>query len=413
MLKISPLSFIGIDYSPTWSRERGFIKQKPEDFIVREVTPDGMVIDEQLRLKGETGLFTHFLLKKSGIDTLSARGALKSFLEDGTLSIKESDISFAGLKDAKAITYQRGSIWNVKPEKLQNFTHDQMAILSAVTGLYEVAPGDLTGNHFQIVVRSPDINADLLKTVSEKVKAEGVPNFFMLQRFGSRRPILHKIGKCLLKRDYKSAVLGYICVASSLEQEDILNARISLIEKGLDGLPSFLKKMPKKYYYERKLAHLLDSKHPNFQRAIYSLPRDFLKLAISAYQSYIFNITVSALIKENSFDLINRKIPMPGQDYTTYRGLDAEIEEQVNGVLEDENLELEQYNKNNRVKGFKTKFRKAIIFPEKLQIECNKSFFNLKFSLCKGSYATAIINQFSLVGDLDIELMFPDYIDWV
>jgi len=322
--KTTPLNFVGIENQRqgirgsafSWNRKRGEIKQQLEDFIVYEIAPDGKIIGENSRLKAEDGLFSHFILEKRGLDTLSAKNNLYNYFRRKGKEISENDIKFAGLKDARAVTYQRGSIWNINPEELKEFTHDRLSVYSAVKGLYEIIPGMLKGNHFKITVRTAEeTDSENLKLVMEKVKKDGIPNFFMLQRFGSLRPVLHMVGRSLLEKDYKSAVLGYMCTTSNLENETVSKARAGLAEKGLDGIPAFLKAIPSKYYYERKLAKHLNKRHPNYQRSIFSLPKDFLSLSLSAFQSYLFNKVISKLWEVESGDLAEIPVPLIGKDY--------------------------------------------------------------------------------------------------
>ncbi|MHA2297718.1 MAG: tRNA pseudouridine(13) synthase TruD [Candidatus Hodarchaeales archaeon] len=414
MLKIKPSLFVGIDFKPTWARNKGSIKNEPEDFIVQEITPDGQVLGDHSQLESETGLFTHVILKKRGIDTFSARDILLDHVRRKNIFVSENDIKFAGLKDAQAITYQRGSLWNIKPKQLDDFWNERIKILSAASGLYEVVPGDLAGNRFQINVRSSKIDSNLLRSIIEQIKNVFVPNFFMLQRFGSLRPVLHKVGRSFLEKDYKSAVLGYLCVTSSIEQDNIFESRLALAENGLKGVSSFLKTTPRKYFYERRLASFLQGswKHPNYQRALYSLPRYFLDLTISAFQSYLFNRILSKLLKKRKESLIDEVIPLPGWDYRKKQHVqDETINEAVYETLFEEKIDEEFYYKVKKSKKFKTRFRKAMVIPENLQLECDYNEFNLDFRLPKGCYATAVIHQFVDI-EPEIKMLIPESVNW-
>ncbi|MHA1449700.1 MAG: tRNA pseudouridine(13) synthase TruD, partial [Candidatus Hodarchaeales archaeon] len=268
VIETAPLDFIGINQKIPWKRETGNIKQEPEDFIVREITPDGSILNDNTILQDETGLFTHVVVKKRNMDTFSITKVLSEYLGDG---VTGRDINFAGLKDSRAITYQRGSIWNVRPEDLDDFLHDRIRIISAVRGLYGVETGDLKGNHFRIKVVSPSSSFERIQKAAKVLENKGFPNFFMMQRFGSKRPILHLLGKDILLGNYKSAVLCYLGTVSSFENESITKARENLLERELDGLKDFRRMMPRFYEYEHQLAKNIDKKHPNYHKALFSL----------------------------------------------------------------------------------------------------------------------------------------------
>ena len=63
--------------------------------------------------RGENGLFTHFVIRKAGLDTPEAVRLIAQKLD-----ISGEDIGYAGNKDKKAITIQRMSVWKVGPRKL-------------------------------------------------------------------------------------------------------------------------------------------------------------------------------------------------------------------------------------------------------------------------------------------------------
>ncbi|MCG3227062.1 MAG: tRNA pseudouridine(13) synthase TruD, partial [Candidatus Heimdallarchaeota archaeon] len=90
----------------------GKIKQIPEDFIVGEIIEDQQVLDpreDQFKLPGRTGLFLHFVLIKRNLDTSNALDWVSKLWR-----IQRDNINVAGLKDKRAITAQRVSVWGVK-----------------------------------------------------------------------------------------------------------------------------------------------------------------------------------------------------------------------------------------------------------------------------------------------------------
>ena len=58
----------------------------------------------------------------------------------------------------------------------------------------------MIGNHFEIKVDNPSRN------ISDFIEYEKILNFFGYQRFGSKRPITHLVGKAIIQKDYQMAL---------------------------------------------------------------------------------------------------------------------------------------------------------------------------------------------------------------
>ncbi|GAI12897.1 unnamed protein product, partial [marine sediment metagenome] len=232
------------------------------------------------------------------------------------------------------------------------------------------------------------------------------------QRFGSKRPILHKFGKDILLGNYKSAVMCYLGTVSSLENENITRARENLLERDLAGLKEFRRMMPRYYTYERLLARNLDSKHPNYQKSLFSLPRNFLEFAISAYQSFIFNKILSRLLTKDRRLTLEQDIPLPGIELFQQVNHDLDHFEDITAVLIEEKLDSKLIGRKRIIKSFKTKFRRAIVVPKNSKFKQSSDGFHFEFSLQKGCYATALINQLFKSEIDQIVLKFPESVNW-
>ncbi|MEM3587555.1 MAG: tRNA pseudouridine(13) synthase TruD, partial [Candidatus Jordarchaeaceae archaeon] len=250
----------------------GCLRKRWEDFLVEEITPQGEVIHalgskaQNISLNGVCekegeGEYTVFVLERHATyDTFEALNRLARSLKVGL-----KRLSYAGVKDKRAITTQRVSAWRVDPEKLKKVNIKGLYIRDVRRDKNAVCLGDLWGNHFTVTIR--EINLEKLE-VEKRVKQilceidslGGVPNFFGYQRFGIQRPISHLVGIKLLKGQFREAAMLFLAKAYPLESEEAQNARSYLFEK--EDFAGALEKFPKSLNWEKlMLKHL--SAHPN------------------------------------------------------------------------------------------------------------------------------------------------------
>ncbi len=153
------------------------IKQKPEDFIVREVTSLS---------PSKTGRYFYYLLKKRDCTTFDAIAFIaKKF------KIHANQIGYAGNKDKVAVTEQFISL----PFFVHTFQTRKISMTFAGKGDQRINLGTLQGNEFVITLRR--LSKKILKFPKR------LPNYFDGQRFGLSKNI--EIGKALIKRDFKKA----------------------------------------------------------------------------------------------------------------------------------------------------------------------------------------------------------------
>ena len=153
---------------------RGTIKQRPEDFVVDEIPA--------YEPSGEgTHLYIHF--RKTNVTT---DDAVRAFAR--ALRVERRDIGVAGLKDKVGITTQWISIPASDPsldERVRTLAIDGVEILEQRRHANKLKTGHLKGNRFTIVVREIDSSrlGDVVNAL-ERIRTEGVPNAFGVQRFG-------------------------------------------------------------------------------------------------------------------------------------------------------------------------------------------------------------------------------------
>lgn len=193
----------------------GKLRTHPEDFWVYEVLgfePSG------------TGEHAFLQIEKRGENTVFVAGQLAKFA-----GVSSRDVSFAGLKDRHAVTTQWFSVWLPgKPDPdWKAFESETISVVRAVRHIKKLKRGALSGNDFKLVVR--DWKGDMQLTIKqlERMKANGLPNYFGPQRFGNAG---QNVGKALamfqgerVKRNQRSL---YISAVRSFLFNHILTLRI-------------------------------------------------------------------------------------------------------------------------------------------------------------------------------------------
>jgi tRNA pseudouridine13 synthase len=104
----------------------------------------------------------------------------------GYIGIKRKEIGYAGLKDKHAMTIQSISIPAKFEEKMSSFEHPQIKILKSTKHNNKIRVGHLKGNRFHIRLKKVlGIQREKLDSALKWIKANGVPNYFGNQRFGT------------------------------------------------------------------------------------------------------------------------------------------------------------------------------------------------------------------------------------
>jgi len=249
----------------------GILRQTPEDFAVEEIPlypPCGE--GEHLYLEVEKrGLTTHELVRQL------ARAC----------RVREQEIGYAGLKDARALTRQQVSLQGVDAGAVAGLEIPGVRILSVSRHRNKLRLGHLAGNRFNIRVHGvgPDA-ADQARQVLAVLARRGVPNLFGPQRYGvlGNNP---RIGAALLRGDHDQALYWLLG-----EPQQIDNPRwregVELYHAG--DLEGACRVLPSGCRNERNvLRALAQGKAP--RKALQQLPRPVLRLFLSAWQSQLFD----------------------------------------------------------------------------------------------------------------------------
>lgn len=162
----------------------------PEDFQVDEVLgyePSG---------EGEH-VFLH--LRKRGENTAWVAQQIAHLA-----GVKEMDVGYCGRKDRHAVTTQWFSVYLPKaPADLDwsLLNSDSVSLLSAARHPHKLRRGEHQCNQFVIRLRNLQVeDRSALAQKLDHIMAEGVPNYFGEQRFGSGGSNLHQANLVLIER---------------------------------------------------------------------------------------------------------------------------------------------------------------------------------------------------------------------
>ncbi|MGH9921146.1 MAG: tRNA pseudouridine(13) synthase TruD [Nitrososphaerales archaeon] len=385
----------------------GRIRQSPDQFVVEEIIDSSFDVSTN---SDNEHLYPLYQLKKDGIDS--------------THAVKEAEtatglkLKVVGLKDARAVTTQYASV-SAKQRNAKNKLVTEHCTLDLVGYTSKpIAKGRLVGNRFTIKIN--DFSGNVEQSVAELqeyIDKNLVANFFGYQRFGSSRPVTHLVGRQIVKRNFREAVNLFLCYSNENESEHNKEIR----EKCNDAanFEQLLKVMPNKMDLERvMIEELVKSNDPI--KAIRMLPITIRRLLVQAYQSYIFNRTLSIAIKEgceiaspkqndicfsfmhndinmigmNRFDGDTKNLQLPGIPLAGYAFRDDNrFSAIVKKVMEEESVSMKDfYIKELQEVSVEGGFRQASILCREFSYSLNDSL-ETKFVLNKGSYATILLRE--------------------
>ncbi|WP_178916126.1 tRNA pseudouridine(13) synthase TruD [Natronomonas gomsonensis] len=409
----------------------GHLRDRPEDFRVREREAFGADVHP---LDAETGSYPHLVFRATlrGWDTNDFASALSN-----ELGISRERVSWAGTKDKHAVTTQLFSVKRPEGNDLPTFDGVDIEVLGRAGR--PVLFGDLVGNEFELVVRDAERpeNAEAIAAELRAFAADGegdaesvaVPNVFGQQRFGSKRPITHRVGLDIVRGDWESAAVRYVCEAGDREPKSTQEAREYVGETR--DWEAALDRLPRRLRFERAIAARLaeGADGPaDYREALERLPTNLQRMFVNAAQSYAFNRICSErlrrglpfgrpvagdvvcfsdddglpdpgrtqLVDEGRLETVRRHCergrafvtaPLLGTETEFGSGDPAAI---ARSVFEDIGIEPADFSLPGEFDSSGT--RRAIRVETTLDIDTDP--LTLRFSLPKGSYATAVAREF-------------------
>ena len=374
-------------YSTKFKGIGGKIKSSVEDFFVSEI------LDEKALSKlSKTEGYAVYKLRKHGIDTNHALSEI--------YKIHGVRLKALGLKDANATTEQFVCSMNTSTNAV-NFSTNRYSLESLGYVPKPLTKKDMIGNHFKIKIE--DVS---FAEISKFKEHEQVLNFFGYQRFGSKRPVSHLIGKAILQNDFERAV----SLLLSFSSEDDLpeNTKIRRMLEDKSNYSKILNEVPPQMDIERVvLSEMVEHNDP--LRAMRSMPLTIRRFFVQAFQSYVFNCTISSAFEygEELFlpkpgdvcydkkSMLGRfendpsqrlAVPIVGYSYSKKNRFDYHISK----VLETEHVHAKDFfSKIMQEVSDEGGFRQTTIKCDDFSISEPK----LSFTLSRGSYATVFLRE--------------------
>jgi tRNA pseudouridine13 synthase len=331
-------------------------RQKSNMYKKRNLFPDG------------SKKVLHFSMMKRNMDTVQAITYLARMIKRSNKTIK-----FAGNKDKRGITTQRISAYSTMPEEFTSLTKKHFWDKRIELGNFEYRSeelrlGSLKGNQFSVVFRfiekenlsdTNDIKIiveNSLKSLEEK----GFLNYFGMQRFGVGNIPTHKVGLFIIQQNYKNAV---ICILHTLEiknalrqlghlkkivndKDEIEFSKFAMLLESENVITDLLKIIPKYSLESRILKCMKKTGKNSYKTGFNTLNKQLRMLYPHAYQSYIWNLTVSDrirnygmkillgdIVKKRNSSSLNEMISEDVEEYDQ----ENSIEEQKSDAPEEEN----------------------------------------------------------------------------
>jgi len=367
----------------------------PSTFHVYEVSIDARIADPDA-LKStdvvcKNGEVIEFLLCKERVSTIDAVNYASK-----KLKLK---LTYAGLKDSEAFTCQFVRALCTGEVRLSS----RYSLLDGRVRLYTVGKtseilhrGSLLGNYFRVLLSFSGGVTELskaLKTLDRVVNALPnllLPNFFGYQRFGTRRPLTHLIGKAIAECNFEEAVRYIVGHPLRTESEKVAAAR-EAFERG--ELKESLRLFPRKFWIERSIIRkLIRGFSP--KDAVLSLDHRILRLYVEAYQAYLFNIALSTgLLECGSVEDFSKRcgiLPLPGPADGKYvKG--KYCRDLITQVVKSKCTEICDTNEVRRL--FSKKARPTYFKVLRPVYKARREGVWFEFELPSGSYATVLLRE--------------------
>jgi tRNA pseudouridine13 synthase len=335
-------------------------RQNARDFVVDEIP--------LYAFSGE-GEHLVLLMRKKNLSTWDALSRIANHL-----GINAREIGYAGLKDKNALTKQYISILKKHEQKLESFEHENIKFIDRTYHNNKIRLGHLKGNRFFIRLKKVTPTAAIkLSEALKQIKKDGMPNFFGYQRFGTDGDN-YKLGEEILQGRRKERNVKLKRLYINAYQSHMFNLWLSRRLEINSLVASF------------KVNELTD---------VLNMPATVVSALKE--QQHPFKVFKGDVMKH-----------YPHGAPFEYEGLDEDMERLMKKEIVPTGLLLGK--RSRRASGMAREIEKefdvdykqvdgdrryAWIYPEDVegQYRENEAWFEMHFSLPKGSYATVLIEE--------------------
>ena len=327
---------------PEFPAMEGRFKSRPEDFVV----------DEELAYPA-CGDGNHLLVRvqKTGLSMEALLNRVRS-----TLGLSQSEIGYAGMKDRMSVSRQWLSLPRSAEANLERLESDDVKVLETAVHTNRLKIGHLKGNRFRILLRGArESKAGLVRTMLERMAADGVMNVYGKQRFG---------------KDYESVRVGRNVVLGSMRISGMSRMKRRFV---ISSLQSYLFN-----------SYALMRQKRGWQHKV--LSGDVLKKRDTG------GMFVADSPRREQARLDARELvitgPMFGKKMKRAEGKALELETEV---LTKAGLNMYCFEPFHTL-GAGTR-RPLFVYPSEVSVEADGDGVAMSFFLPKGSYATVLVRE--------------------
>lgn len=381
------------------------LRQSEGDFEVTEI-PRAEILPER-----REGCLPVYRVEKRSIDTMHMAREISRALK--------SRVSYCGLKDKRATAVQYltpTSRRSAAPASIEG-----RGFRAELVG-YSVRPlgrGSTSGNHFRITMRECcQRMGECLGEVYFLAAGRRLPNFYGLQRFGGRGGSTHRVGRAMVKGDFEGAVRILVCEQRGTDDESASRAR-ELASRG--EYASAAELLPASQDTERLVLRRLAQRSGDYVFALRAVPVQLRRMFTRAYQSYIFNRTLSASIRDGldissveegdnwgeldgSMSLAKvhgvkerpaeNSVPLIQLAGYAYRNYGSRFDSLLECVMKDEAVTpADFYVEEMQEVSVEGGFRKPFMSVSGMSYTCVGRTWVVTFSLARGEYATSLLRE--------------------
>ena len=233
------------------------------------------------------GYFPLYRVEKRSIDTIHMEKYLGEALK--------SRVSTSGLKDKRSVAVQFATPTSTRADDPQKVEHEHFRAVRVGYVSRPLTRGSNTANRFTVVVRDggPEVSSNAMEAfaLAERMK---LPNFYGLQRFGGGGTLTSRIGRAIVGRNFEEAVGLLLFEPRSADGDESSEARKMMREGRLDEGSIML---PPSMDIERAVARRLAKGPGAFVDSLRAVPIRVRRLYTQAFQSYLFNRTLSEALE--------------------------------------------------------------------------------------------------------------------